>query len=226
MTNTDGGSEEMQQCAVCFEDRSSFVHFPCCGTGGREGRTSTKICPSCMRHIAASTDNICRCPRCRAWIKVNVLEDQISGGTEDSLQNNMPRVTIALANTGKCNLCKQTKDIVMRNANAAYCDACYLGARNPLEYQCMRCHQTQIIPHPMYRYQPAWDEFGTATWACHQGCVDYTCWRIVPNMIARIPFGDQPEQWGDNYIDLARQYVEMANERSRNAPSGSRCTIS
>lgn len=183
--STEQKSEERQQCAVCFEDRTLFVHFPCCGlTDGREDTTSTKICPSCIRFIAAPSDNICRCPRCRGWIRVTVLYETDDGGDSLQDQDNMPRVTVETLNSGKCSTCNQTKDnIVSRSGGIAYCDACYFGSRNPLTYECLSCHQRQTIPHPMYRYQSAWDEFGTASWACHQGCGDYTYWRILPNMI-------------------------------------------
>jgi hypothetical protein len=47
----------------------------------------------------------------------------------------------------------------------------------PLRYQCDRCHGLQRIPHPMWRYMPAPDAFGTETWAC-QRCHDFTHWRV------------------------------------------------
>lgn len=57
-------------------------------------------------------------------------------------------------------------------------------------YQCERCGGEQRILHPMWRYQRGPREFGSATWACHQGCSDYTKWRIVPEDAQQAGFQD------------------------------------
>ena len=59
----------------------------------------------------------------------------------------------------------------------------------------------------MYRYQPDPTSFGAATWACHQGCHDYTTWRIVPRDVDKVPLDDAPEGWGwrEQEIEVIRQ---------------------
>jgi hypothetical protein len=49
----------------------------------------------------------------------------------------------------------------------------------------------------MWRYQTDGPgAFGTATWACHVGCDDFTHWRVIPDDVARVPPMDTPESWG------------------------------
>eukprot|EP01079_Euglenida_sp_SAG-EU17-18_P001884 gene1884-2961_t len=53
--------------------------------------------------------------------------------------------------TQRCAVCMQWKVLGPRGG---MCAVCYGGCQRPLRYQCDRCHGTQRIPHPMYRYQP------------------------------------------------------------------------
>ena len=52
-------------------------------------------------------------------------------------------------------------------------------------YECARCHRIQEIPHPMWRYQKGPNDYGTASWACHQGCDAFTHWRIIPEDVSQ-----------------------------------------
>ena len=58
-----------------------------------------------------------------------------------------------------------------------------------------RCGQRQLIPHPMFKYQPDATTQGTASWACHVTCNDYTFWTIVPEDVSRIPPQYIPDSW-------------------------------
>ena len=52
-------------------------------------------------------------------------------------------------------------------------------------YECARCHRIQEIPHPMWRYQKGPNDYGTASWACHEGCDAFTHWRIIPEDVSQ-----------------------------------------
>jgi hypothetical protein len=47
----------------------------------------------------------------------------------------------------------------------------------------------------MYKYQQTPDVHGTASWACHQKCGDYTFWRIDPADIPKLAPGKIPKTW-------------------------------
>ena len=235
-------------CAICFDeadDESSskkstitFAYLPCCGANGKEETSTTKICTACILLLSSSTSDpdsrIGRCPRCRSWIAVS---------TKD-----IPHLSIeAVTNAGQCQICNQTKSHLVEHA--AVCDACFLGLRRPLLYECNDCQGRQMIPHPMYRYQITVDDFGTTSWACQGRCQKFTLWRILSDQIRCvfkleysrvriirwlysnivlcfrfIPAGDTPEQWGDNYLEVARARVLEARrgivELDPNAASG------
>jgi len=58
----------------------------------------------------------------------------------------------------------------------------------------------------MWRYQTSPSEFGSASWACHQRCGDYTNWRIVHDDVAKVPMQDRPQSWGDGeWIEEVRR---------------------
>uniref|UniRef100_A0A6V1SUF4 ZZ-type domain-containing protein n=1 Tax=Heterosigma akashiwo TaxID=2829 RepID=A0A6V1SUF4_HETAK len=108
----------------------------------------------------------------------------------------------------RCALCMQEKEIVQYGL----CAPCVLGSHHVLRYECDRCHSTQEIPHPMWMYQPSPEEFGRATWACHQGCADYTYWRIVADDVKLIPSGMAPEIWGLSSSTPANEPIEECKE--------------
>jgi hypothetical protein len=171
-----------QHCAICFDEAETvsspkkssvtFAYLPCCGADGKEESSTTKICTSCILLLSNPTSDadtrIGRCPRCRSWIAVSTVD--------------MPRLSITpVTNAGQCQICNQTKEHLVENA--AVCDACFLGRRRPLIYECKECQGRQTIPHPMYRYQLAIDEFGSTSWACQGRCQNFTMWRILPDQV-------------------------------------------
>uniref|UniRef100_A0A7S3Y176 ZZ-type domain-containing protein n=1 Tax=Heterosigma akashiwo TaxID=2829 RepID=A0A7S3Y176_HETAK len=107
-----------------------------------------------------------------------------------------------------CAMCMQEKEIVQYGL----CAPCVLGSHHVLRYECDRCHGTQEIPHPMWTYQRTPEEYGGATWACHQGCADYTHWRIVADDVRLIPSGMAPESWGLPSPTLSNDPAEECKE--------------
>lgn len=105
------------------------------------------------------------------------------------------------------------------------CDACLLGMRYQLHYECQRCHKAQQIPHPMWRYQETPLEFGNITWACHRDCGDYTHWRVIPEDAAKVPDFDCPDGWGrrDDWLATVRRQRHM--ELSASIRRGTLVTI-
>eukprot|EP00521_Asterionellopsis_glacialis_P016340 CAMPEP_0195300964 /NCGR_PEP_ID=MMETSP0707-20130614/28500_1 /TAXON_ID=33640 /ORGANISM="Asterionellopsis glacialis, Strain CCMP134" /LENGTH=322 /DNA_ID=CAMNT_0040363793 /DNA_START=176 /DNA_END=1144 /DNA_ORIENTATION=- len=213
----------------------TFCHLPCCGSNGREETSTTKICTACILLLTSPTNasstvsgitpttnyseenddddddddlkkpsppltrRIGRCPRCRHWIAVS----------SDTL-GIVTRIE-AIHHAGKCKICNQEKEfLVQQNKKEQVCDACFLGRRRPLIYECEQCHATQRIPHPMYRYQPSLQEFGKNSWACQGLCQNFTMWRILPQQAKYIPPGDTPESWCDDYLEVARERVREA----------------
>ena len=63
----------------------------------------------------------------------------------------------------------------------------------------------------MWRYQTTPGEFGTSTWACHNGCDDYTHWRVIEADLGRVPAHDAPEGWQM----LDRWLAQLREERAR-----------
>ena len=189
---------------VCPLD--GFAHLPCCGgkDGKTEQTTSTKICTKCLLILCTPTSDgqasVGRCPRCRSWISISTSQETVT-------------ITKA-SHAGQCNICCQVKAVLVpvdgSNNNNLCCDACYLGVRNPLLYQCQSCTHTQRIPHPMYRYQTDGpNQYGHDSWAC-QRCETFTKWKILPSQIHLIPPGDVPESWGEefNAMVVARARVQ------------------
>ena len=146
------------------------------------------FCQRCIEIICEMADGaLGKCPKCRK--AVQVANGQV--------------VVAAALRRGKCRMCNQgNKEIV----EAGKCDACLFGSRYVLGYECDRCHRTQRIPHPMWRHCASPDGFSTATWACHQGCGDYTHWRVIPGDVPRVPAQDRPESWGtDEWLRAVRE---------------------
>lgn len=215
-------------CAICFDEAGgttpesphstvTFCHLPCCGSDEKQ-----EICTSCILLLTHPTSDrgarVGRCPRCRAWIAVQT--DSPTGLVTD---------VQAVQSEGQCQVCNQHKAVLVEN-DENVCDACFLGRRRPLIYECEQCHATQKIPHPMYRYQPKVDAFGKTSWACQGLCQNFTMWRILPEQLRLIPPGDTPEEWGDDYLQIARDRIKEAREgfspRSRNGDSMTNCVIS
>eukprot|EP00566_Odontella_aurita_P017088 CAMPEP_0113555870 /NCGR_PEP_ID=MMETSP0015_2-20120614/16950_1 /TAXON_ID=2838 /ORGANISM="Odontella" /LENGTH=265 /DNA_ID=CAMNT_0000457181 /DNA_START=88 /DNA_END=885 /DNA_ORIENTATION=+ /assembly_acc=CAM_ASM_000160 len=215
-------------CAICLDDENEneessssdagrrivrFVYLPCCGADGREAASTTRICSYCVVLLSTPTGDgrrVGRCPRCRSWIAVTRTSPpgNDSNGGVDAIEIE------AVDSAGRCRCCQQVKSHLI-DASRSVCDACYLGQRLPLVYECQRCQGYQRIPHPMYRYQAAVDEFGATSWACHGQCGDFTMWRIKPDQVRFIPFGEIPVTWGEDYIQVARERVQEARLGNR-----------
>ena len=174
---SDDAAEEFT-CSICFVDRlpkREFMKMPCCYTEG----SSTQYCKRCIDIIAQTgfDGRFGKCPTCSSTYKiVNEI------------------VFPSPITEGICSICRQMKNIVDRDR--IRCDACLLGSNYTFRYECERCHLIQRIPHPMWRYQETPNSFGTATWACHRSCGDYTHWKIVAEDVGNIPHQLCPEPWG------------------------------
>mmetsp|Transcript_83392 Transcript_83392/g.212330 ORF Transcript_83392/g.212330 Transcript_83392/m.212330 type:complete len:223 (+) Transcript_83392:84-752(+) len=193
-TNTN---QAPKMCAVCFEEDGPQVSMPCCT---REDST-VGFCRRCVEIICEQAQGVGRCPNCRQYISI----DQQGRVSITEKQDN-------------CRMCRQTRVIV----GSGMCDACLLGSRFSFQYECNRCHRFQRIPHPMWRYQPSPNDFGTASWACQAGCGDYTMWRISATDAPNVPDSDCPEGWGRRDQWLAAVREQRLQERfSENLPSSS-----
>eukprot|EP00927_Polykrikos_kofoidii_P087086 TRINITY_DN9950_c0_g1_i2.p1 TRINITY_DN9950_c0_g1~~TRINITY_DN9950_c0_g1_i2.p1 ORF type:complete len:233 (+),score=24.69 TRINITY_DN9950_c0_g1_i2:52-699(+) len=183
-------------CAVCFEEEP-HVRMPCCG---REG-SSIGYCRRCIEIICEQAEGTGACPCCRHHITIGAAG-----------------VVSKAVNRAKCWMCRQMRVIVRRGV----CDACLLGRRFPLRYQCKRCNGTSVISHPMWRYQASPSEFGKVTWAC-QRCHDYTHWRVVPECLSQVPDFDCPEGWGRRDDWLASVRRQRQEELSGGAHQAAGC---
>lgn len=185
---------------------SNVKHVPlaCC----ERETTTTKFCIACInllcQHTNYGNQNIGRCPRCRSYIQVVVVEED----------NKRKESIIRIVNPPieyTCRICQQSfseyqvRQVRQRGgggraaARMILCHACVIGVQNPMRYECQSCGILQRISHPMYRYQPSPDEFSDRTWACrsrhcHQD-VGYTHWKIGVQDLHRIPLEDIPERW-------------------------------
>ncbi|EEH57116.1 uncharacterized protein MICPUCDRAFT_47417 [Micromonas pusilla CCMP1545] len=170
--------------------------MPCCD---RDGATMA-FCVGCVDIICSQgPGGVGRCPKCRALVRRS--NDGARG------------VFVGAELHGTCRMCLQSRTIVDVERNV--CDACELGARHALWYECRACAATQRIPHPMWRYQPSAATFGNVTWAC-QRCGDYTNWRVHPDDADGVPLGDAPESWG-----VRERWLEDVR-RTRNEGRGRR----
>jgi hypothetical protein len=215
-------SEEGPHCAVCLDEvipnsaiKVPFAKLPCCG---QANETNTfKICSACVVLLTQPTSDgssrAGRCPCCRSWIVVRA--------PDGNSPLNLDISTVAAA--GTCKECNQSNKCLVDDGDV--CDACFLGHRNPLLYECDQCHGTQRIPHPMYRYQQTPGDFGKKTWSCEGPCQTFTHWRIRHDQIIQVPIGDSP--WRENsWITSARQRIEKARrELQVEKPSESECCI-
>ena len=154
-------------CVICFQEpKGSFAEMPCC-------QKDPAICSACILLLCSpttdGTSRVGRCPRCCQWLTVSMGADSLV-------------MIDSITTEGQCEVCNQTKSHLVENDKV--CDACFLGKRRALVYECKECHGHQRIPHPMYRYQPSVDTFGDVSkgsWACQLGCQRFTTWKIQPD---------------------------------------------
>jgi hypothetical protein len=188
-------------CAICYVDAlplSERVMLPCCG---RES-SSIQFCRTCLEVLASSLGGAGRCPTCSKYFR-------LQGGT-----------AIAAEELAQCGICRQLRPGVVQHGALLLCELCVLGLQQRLAYECEACHRRQVIPHPMFTYQPAPLEFGTTTWACHQGCGAYTRWRVVDATL--VPPQLAPESWGrrDEWLAAVRDASLARRGSAGGAPPG------
>ena len=184
------------ECAVCWQETEQFAALPCCTA---PAGSSMQYCVRCIEIICESgPGGVGRCPTCRGFIK----------------KAGAPGTFTVADRVERCAMCQQDRTIVGEVRGAPVCDACLLGVRLPLRYECERCHRNQRIPHPMYRYQQTAQEFGNNTWACRVGCGDFTHWRIIEADADKVPDEDAPPGWGRREDWLARIREQRRLERA------------
>lgn len=178
-------------CAICLEDmvdENPVAQLPCCTI---PPTATTQYCQRCLEVVCEhGPGGVGRCPNCRSYLRV--CADR--------------RLEVA-EHTDTCSLCSQPRVIVEERGPMKLCDACLLGTRHSLRYECERCRRFQRIPHPMWRYQPTPNEFGDTTWFCHLECFSQTHWRIHEQDAASVPPHDCPESWGrrDEWLAAIRE---------------------
>ena len=190
------GHPEVVPCLICHDDvqpGDPVMSRPCCF----RQQSTVQICLGCIDVIFADTmleggqrgssriaSTVGRCPICRAYLRRSAAGH-----------------VAVLHSVGRCASCAQVRVLI----NGEWCDACAHGT--PMRYECEQCHGWQVMSHPMYRYQAAPREFGTAdTWCC-QRCGDQRHWRIYDGDLGRVPNDDAPEGWGrrDQWLDDIRR---------------------
>lgn len=191
-------------CAICFQKFNSVdvIHLPmpCCG----RAPSSMQYCKRCLEIIAETNTptGVGKCPTCSKYFRF-----------EDGHLVPLPPLL------GTCRMCLQTRALP---DPTRLCEKCLLGRLYCLRYQCERCSNVQVIPHPMWTYQPSPGEFGNVTWACHRRCFDYTHWRLLPEDADRIPPNLCPESWGRREEWLTNIRSIRMTERA----NGFGCTVS
>ena len=187
-------AEEDIRCCICLDVSENLFFMPCCGTE----TSSVKYCDGCIKHICSADktkrDTVGVCPICKKSFQ---MEFKVTGLKRFELR-------------GRCVMCCQQNKVIVSSDNL--CENCLLGKAHPYKYSCNRCGKTQVIPHPMWRYQRTPDEFGTASWACHQRCNDFTFWKIDPADISKIPTALLPDTWRPTYDDAETSLAEVRAE--------------
>jgi hypothetical protein len=200
---TDNGdlSSRSMASAALQQRKPTFLRLPCCESD--ESPDNFKVCTACMIVLTIATKDgfsrVGRCPRCRSWISVNTLHS-----TSAVMDVRM------LKTSGKCESCLQIKTPLI-SGNPDMCDACFLGKEVPLIYECEECHRSQTIESTMYRSQPTAASVGNEMWPCHT-CQKSTHWTIRCEQLSLIPAGDIPEEWGDEFLELARIRVQKTRQ--------------
>jgi hypothetical protein len=188
-----------------------FCRLPCCEIGSNYDTESShtrkhsnfNVCTACILVLTVATkdgaNRVGRCPRCRQWISILTLHS-----TSASIE------VRKLESTGKCEGClKVTSPLIVEEP--ATCDACFLAGETSLTYECKECHQPQTIQSTLYRSQPSAKTFGKEMSPCNN-CEKPTHWRILHDQLSFIPANDVPEEWGDDFLELARIRVQTARQ--------------
>ena len=137
------------ECAICWGDiPGTPTALPCCGPP--PSGSTTCYCKRCLEVICETAlGGMGRCPTCREFIQIVDGELAVAEGLQT------------------CCCCNQARPVAetLRDGRSL-CTACALGVRNPLRYECERCHRVGPVPHPMYRYQVSPADFGNNPWFC------------------------------------------------------------
>jgi len=206
--------ESAKFCVVCSDEDSSrkpgsqkpttLCRLPCCeaaGEGEEEHMASLHVCIACMLVLTSATSDgasrVGRCLRCRSWLSIETRHS--------------PNVVTSIRKLdgGQCDGCMQTKETLVEQ-DPPTCDACFVGKTVSLKYECEECHQMQSIGQPLYRCQPNSASFGNEMWPCNQ-CQKSSHWRIGADQVLLIPANDIPSDWGDDFLKVARERVQMAH---------------
>eukprot|EP00815_Leptocylindrus_aporus_P004546 CAMPEP_0116055088 /NCGR_PEP_ID=MMETSP0322-20121206/3191_1 /TAXON_ID=163516 /ORGANISM="Leptocylindrus danicus var. apora, Strain B651" /LENGTH=476 /DNA_ID=CAMNT_0003538609 /DNA_START=81 /DNA_END=1511 /DNA_ORIENTATION=- len=182
-------------CVLCYKNvsnREDFATLPCCSD-------RPLVCKDCIILLSYDDlENRCkvgRCPLCQTWVKLGIDGFGIK----------------KIESEGTCKVCNQRRPITIGKkegeSDEVICDACFLGKKSPLLYECDGCGKFQRIPHPMYRYQATSGSFSRNKWKCHRDCTGFTAWRLSAQEIFLIPTGDEPREWCVNYLQTARDKV-------------------
>ena len=191
-------AEGEQTCCICLDIKESLFFMPCCGAES----SSIKYCDGCIKLMCATEENIVGpvggCPVCK---KLFEMEFKVTGLKKFEVR-------------GRCVMCCQGNKVLVSSDNL--CENCLLGKAHPFKYICNRCGNSQVIPHPMWRYQNSPGEFGSASWACHQQCNDYTLWKIIAADIPKIPAALLPASWRPTYSDAESSLAAIRDRIHKN----------
>lgn len=206
-----GGGDDT--CAICYCEQVAAWRMPCCARPDSD----LKYCRRCLEIVARdycpADLSLGICPTCRGYFRLRRGPADGRGrvllGSADpaEIARSLLVVEEAEPPLNPCRMCTQLR--VLPPGTNGLCAKCDIGQRVCLRYECERCGRTQSIPHPMFDYQPSPREFGSATWACHQRCGDYTHWRILETDLGKIPVVYRPAAWGPE------AWLEAVGERSR-----------
>jgi hypothetical protein len=196
--DSSGGSTSISLSAR----KPTFCRLPCCGTE-EDDDDNFKVCTACMLVLTMATrdgaSRVGRCPRCRTWISILTLHSTCADMDIQKLET-----------PGQCEVCQQIKQPLV-SEDPPICDACYLGKEVALGYECEECHNGQLINSTLYRSQLTSTSFGNEMWPCNS-CHKSTHWKIQFDQLPLIPAGDVPEEWGDDFLELARTRVRRARQ--------------
>jgi hypothetical protein len=173
-------------CAICLTENISCLRMSCCY---REG-SDLVYCLSCLHLLAHEhSRSIGKCPTCRKEYQLQLDNDGNFIGMLSGSE--IPKIM------GTCMYCRQHREL---GSQSRKCEKCELGSQYNFAYQCNTCQGIQRIPHPMWIYQASPNDFSGASWFCHQGCSEFTHWKLVDSELGKIPHAHIPEGEGWNGV--------------------------
>ena len=121
---------------------------------------------------------------------------------------------------GRCRMCRKRP---VELEEGELCGDCVYGSQRVFRYECNRCHQTQRIPHPIWRSMKTPRDFSEWSWACHVSCYDFTHWKLVSDDVGLVPERDIPQSWLDDRESTKTQSESPRLEESQTASYASKC---